>query len=165
MYRSSVEAVDGIIRPLNAALNQFQTHFRNQAVRAGVVAAGEPIKRMMEQVIRFNTKPGKEPPIRRIRGTNITVSRPHLRDSITNKVWKIPDSNGYINYIGPISVQVPHAHWFERGTAVRYTRAGAYRGRMPAYFVLTRTYQASMNQALSAMEAALKAKMESFKSS
>lgn len=162
MFRSTVSSVDQVVQQLNGQLNRYTEHLRNQAIRAGVVAAGEPMKEMMTSILRSTLKAGKEPPTRRISGTNITIARPHLRDSVTNKVWRIPGGNGYINYIGPISIQVPHAIWFERGTAMRQTRGGRNRGRIPPFLILTRSYQASINQAISAFETTVKNKLASF---
>lgn len=160
MFRSNSEPIDSALQQLNKELNRFTEHLRFQAIRAGIVAAGQPIKSLFTQLASAHV--GTKAPTRRLHGTNIVVARPRLKDSITNKVWRMPDGTGYVNYVGPVSIEVPHAHWFERGPKNRYTKAGAFRGSMPDYHLLSRTYSGSINQAVTAFESTVKQKMESF---
>lgn len=116
-------------RNLITALNRFGNHLKLNALRAGAVAAGKPIKNVLTQLASRYTKFSEANPTIRIKGTGVEIARPHLKDAMISKVWRMPDGSGYINYVGPVSVQVPHAHWFgDKAPTNRYTRTGEYRG-------------------------------------
>lgn len=167
MYKSKIDIADEFIKPLNNILNKFNQHLRNQAIRAGVVAAGKPMlmgfRTLASKYVSTNTSP-----TRKVRGSNSVVPRPHLKDAITNKVWKVPNGNGYINIIGPVSVQVPHAHWFgDKAPTDRRTKLGYNRGTHlsrkggPAR-LLSRTFDLTIEMATSAFASEVKQKIDSF---
>lgn len=117
--------LDFDVNSLITQLNRFGDHLKNVAIRAGAVAAGKPLQQKMTQLVsRFV---GKGEALITIKG--VKVPRLRLSQSIIVKVWRIPDGSGYVTYTGPVSVQVPHAHWFgDRAPANRYTKAGKYTG-------------------------------------
>ena len=167
MYTSTIDLVDSVVRPLNVMLDKFSDHVRNNAIRAGVVAAGKPMAAKFSQLAeRFV---GSKPPTRRLRGTNIEVSRPHLKDSIKTKVWRIPDGTGFINFIGPMAIEVPHAKWFGiKAPTNRHTKAGRYTGTHLSHKggpanMLQRAFEGSIHEATAAFTQTVKSKIESFK--
>jgi hypothetical protein len=163
MYSSRVQSVNDIVQPLNRMLDQFSAHLRNQAIRAGVVAACMPIEATFKRLAAEHV--GQGTPTRHIRGTNIEVARRHMKDAISHKIWRVPNGNGYIGFIGPVSVEVPHSHWFERGPKNRQTKAGEWRGSMQDYHLLSRTFSSSIAQAERAFEAVVIQKIASFQGS
>lgn len=164
---------DEPIRALHSTMDRLSDNLQNQVIRAGVQAAGEPIRATFTQLAsRYR---GKDPPTRTLRGTNIKVSRPHMNESIITKLWKIPDGTGYFIFVGPVSIEVPHAKWFgDKAPTNRYTKTGKFRGTHlsgkgpravgggPAH-LLTRTVSQSMSAAVSAAAQAMEQKINSLK--
>jgi hypothetical protein len=99
---------------------------------------------------------GTKPPVRRIKGTNVYESRPHLDEVVTSKVWRIPDGTGFVGIIGARSGNARHAHLLENPTADRYTKLGQYRGRMPGYHLLDKAQAVARQEALYQLEATVK---------
>lgn len=106
-------------------LHRFGDHLKNQVVRAGAVAAARPMQQKLTQLAsRFV---GTKEPTITIKG--VKRIRLRLSTSMITKIWKIPDGTGYMALAGPVSVEVPHAHWFgDRAPTNRFTKAGKYTG-------------------------------------
>lgn len=153
---------------LVTSLNRFGDHLKNNALRAGAVAAGKPIKNILTQLA--SRYVGDKVPTRTVRGTNVKIARPHLKDAMISKVWRMPDGSGYINYVGPMAIEVPHAHWFgDKAPTNRYTRAGYYRGTHLSHKggparIFSRTEKATESAALAEFNTAVARKIEEFQS-
>lgn len=160
MFGSKYQPVSDIMQPINKDLNRFAEFIRFKVIKAGVTAAAKPIEQKFTALA--GTHRGTAPAMRKLRGQDVYVPRPRFADSIRSKVWRMPDKSGYIAFVGPISKEVPHAHWFEKGTARRYTRTGAYRGVIPPYFILSRTYTGSIDMAVSAFQSVVKSQIENY---
>lgn len=157
---------DSSVNDMITQLNRFGEFLKNQAIRAGVVSAVKPIEQKLTQLASRYVQ-DKEP-TRHIRGTNIVISRPHLRDAMTTKIWKIPDGSGYVGYAGPVSVLVPHAHWFgDRAPTNRYTKAGKFRGTHLSHKggparIFSRAESESLPQAIDNFNTTVTAKINSY---
>lgn len=166
MFTTTIEPLQNVVDAINKDLDKYTEHLRNNAMRAGVTAAGVPLKAAFANFAsRYR---GKGPATRRLRGTNIVVARPHLADSIQNKVWRSQSGNALINFIGPVALEVPHAHWFgKKAPTNRRTRDGQNRGTHlskkggPADLI-GKTQSAAMQAAVSEFERVVKERLESF---
>jgi hypothetical protein len=107
MIRANLDTnIDQFVRDIN----KFGDHLKNQVVRAGAVAASKPMRDKLTQLAsRFV---GTKEPTITIKG--VKRIRLRLSTSMITKIWKIPDGTGYMALAGPVSVEVPHAHWFGR---------------------------------------------------
>lgn len=164
MFSSHITPPAEMIGPVLDQLRKLEEHITNKCLRPSVAAAVQPIKDTFRSLAATH-RSKDDPPLRKLRGTNVYVVRPHFADSFRTKVWKKPDGNGYIGFAGPMSIEVPHNRWFERGTGVRMTKTGANRGSMPAYHLLSRTVQQSESQAINVFTSTLTSKLNEFQGS
>jgi hypothetical protein len=142
-------------------LSQFSIHLRNVVIRRGVSAALRPIQQRFVQISRSHRQK-KDPVFRRDRATKTLIVRPHFNENIITKVWRITDGTGYIGFVGAPSKEAPHAHLLENGTGPRFTKTGAYRGSMPAFYILSTTIAASIEPAKQAFESEVRTGIQNF---
>lgn len=147
MFEAADTNIAQALQRVNTGLSRLADDIRNRVLRKGIKAAGDIQRATLTSLLAPYV--GTETPLRKIRGTNIYVTRPRLSQSVTLKIWRSP-SGGFMAIAGPVAVEVPHGHWFESGTKERWTKAGQYRGRMPAYHVFSRAYNASIEPATNA---------------
>lgn len=158
VYQANIIFDQTSIQQMNNNLLKLSEQIRNRAIRPAVQAATRPIERSYRNFLRRH-RSKKANPVRRIKGTDVYVRRPHLDEVVTSKVWRIPDGTGYIGYIGARSNDARHAHLLENPTVDRYTKTGQYRGRMPGYYLLQQAMNVSMNEARYQLETVLASKI------
>ena len=76
----------------------------------------------------------------------------NLRRSITMMVRSMNGAGVQSILVGPAWPLGAHGHLVEHGTKDRYSRGGAYRGRMPANPFIRRTYDAHKDEVRTALE-------------
>lgn len=139
---------------LNNSVNRFRTDLRS-IIRKGVVAASKPIQKAYQLTTNAHRSP-QNPVYRRDRRSGAKVVRPHLADSVTVKIWQVPDSSGYMAFIGPQSGVAPHAHLLEWGTAERrQITTGRRTGIGPALHLMQIAYNYSIGEAQGAFQQVL----------
>lgn len=144
MFQSSIKFDDSGIQSVHKELDNLATDLQNKAIKPAVAAACKPIERTYASLVKRSKLVA---PTRRLRGTNVYVDRPHLKDSTATKIWRIPDGSGYVGIVGPRSVVVPHYHLYESGTGPRKHKSGHPTGSMPASHAMQRAYAQSLNEA------------------
>lgn len=132
---------------LEHTLSMLPTQIRTKALKPAVKAAGQNLASVLRDFANWHRSAIKNPVFRK--GRRIGQPRQHFADTIITKVWTIPNQHGYVAYAGPKSGEAPHAHLLERGTVERFTKTGAYRGRGPAYHILSNTIQIGIPSSVS----------------
>ena len=160
MFTTTFEIPPEELTKLNNELDKFSEHIRFVAIRAGANAAAKPFHSAFQRSAAARSK--REPPLRRDRSTGQYIIRPHLADSITSKVWRIPDGTGYMVYIGPMSKEEPHAHLLEEGTAPRFHKSGHFTGSGPAKHILAIAYTNAKNAAGAAFAETVQSKLAAY---
>lgn len=141
-----------VVKETNAKLSSIASDIQNKFIRKGIVEAGQ----IQRQALAQNLAPyrGTKPAVGKLRGSRTYVSRPRLASSVQLKIWRSP-SGGYMAISGPVAIEVPHGHWFERGTKRRETKTGQNRGVMFSRrggppFAFSRAFQATQERVVSA---------------
>ena len=116
----------------------------------------------MKRIVTESMKPLLAEFQRTSKPPSVGVVRGRYSGSVLMRVKRFRRDRDFYSMVGTARGEAPHAHLIEAGTAERYTKAGEYRGVMPAMRPLERAYDASIETVMAVADATAAAEFSSW---